>query len=445
MQDFPTVQRTCPTHAKVRQSGLALDKHKQFQHTDESNGEKGQTLILVALCLVAICGFLGLAIDVGQLRAAEMKLQSTADAAAIAGALELDECAGASDCTEMQTAVQQALVENGLSGSTLTMQCASSSAGLVITLNNGPCALGSTDPNYNNTSYVEALVAEKLPMTFAGIFGLHSVTLSARSEAGLTNSSFCFYVAPDNNHTGSLILNSGGHLSANCGIIDDGALTTNSGSHESATAFDYNGTYTNNGGILSPSPTYHAPLPDPLSYLQPPSKPSGSCPQETLSGKGNVLSAGCYSGITINSGGDLTLNPGTYYLTGNFIPNSGTTVTGTGVTLYFTNGASFIGNSGSTVTFVAPTSGSYTGILFYQNPSDAAEFILDSGSKSTWQGAIYTPGATIDINSGGNAAAYTIVVANAAIIDSGAKFNIGNDYSSLHGKSPIKSGAVLMQ
>lgn len=408
-------------------------------------GEEGQTLVLVALALVVLCGFLGLAIDVGQLRASEMKLQAAADAAAIAGALEIAQCGGATDCAQMQTSAQQALVENGLTGSKLVMQCASGSGNLVLTLNNGPCALGSSDPNQNDPGYVEAVVTEKETTTFAGLFGIRTVSLSARSEAGLTDSNFCFYVAPDNNHTGSLTLNSGGHLAANCGIIDDGALTTNSGSHESATAFDYNGTYTNNGGILSPSPTRHSPVADPLSYLQAPTKPSGSCPQETLSNHGNVLNPGCYSGITINSGGDLTLNPGTYYLTGNFIPNSGTTVTGTGVTLYFTNGASFIGNSGSTVTLVAPTSGSYTGILFFQDPKDQTEFILDSGSKSTWEGAIYVPGATIDINSGGNAAAYTIVVADSAIIDSGAKFSIGNDYSSLHGKSPIKSAAVLAQ
>lgn len=35
--------------------------------------------------------------------------------------------------------------------------------------------------------------------------------------------------------------------------------------------------------------------------------------------------------------------------------------------------------------------------------------------------------------------------ADSAIIDSGAKFTIGNDYSSLHVHSPVKSGAVLMQ
>lgn len=408
--------------------------------------EEGQTLVLVALGMVMLCGFLGLAIDVGQLRATEMKLQSAADATAIAGALEISDCGGASNCQEMQAAAQSALGENGLSGSTLTTQCASSSASLVLAVNNGPCALGSKDPNKGDANYVETVVTYKQPTIFARIFGIQSVTLSARSEAALNNSGFCFYVAPDNNHTGSLTLNSGGHVDATCGIIDDGALTTNSGSHETATAFDYSGAYTNNGGILSPSPTKHPAVSDPLSYLQAPSKPPGNCPQKTLSGKGNVLSPGCYDGITINSGGDLTLNPGTYYFTGNFIPNSGTTVSGNGVTLYFTNGSTFIGNSGSTVNFVAPTNDpNYTGILFFQDRSDSAQFILDSGSKSTWQGAIYVPDATIDINSGGNAAAYTIVVADSAIINSGAKFTFGADYSSLQGKSPIKAAAVLAQ
>lgn len=413
---------------------------------EELKREEGQTLILLALGLIVLCGFLGLAIDVGQVRATKVKLESAADATALAGALEVNQCGDVSNCDEMQTAVKTALAENGLSGSVFVTQCSSATGKLILALNNGPCALGTKDPNQGDAHYVETVLTYKQPTIFAAVFGIKSITISARSEAGLNNEGFCLYVAPDNNHTGNLTVNSGGHLDANCGIIDDGALTTNSGSHVTATAFDYNGSYTNNGGILSPSPTTHSPLGDPLDWVQKPSKPSGGCPQMTLSGHGNVLGPGCYNGITINSGGDLTLTAGTYYLTGNFIPNSGTTVTGIGVTLYFTNNATFLGNSGSTVDFVAPTNDpNYTGILFFQDPSDKAGFDLDSGSKSTWQGTIYVPGAPLTINSGGNAAAYTIVVADTVYINSGAKFTVGADFSSLQGKSPIKAAAVLAQ
>jgi Flp pilus assembly protein TadG len=48
--------------------------------------ESGQALIMVALCLTCIMGFVGFATDVGVLLHAKRNLQIAADAAALAGA-----------------------------------------------------------------------------------------------------------------------------------------------------------------------------------------------------------------------------------------------------------------------------------------------------------------------------------------------------------------------
>jgi hypothetical protein len=50
--------------------------------------ESGQTLVTTALASAVLIGFMGLAIDVGVLFRAQRKVQTAADAAAIAGALE---------------------------------------------------------------------------------------------------------------------------------------------------------------------------------------------------------------------------------------------------------------------------------------------------------------------------------------------------------------------
>ena len=50
--------------------------------------ERGQMLVLVALSMTVLLGFLALAIDVGLLFRAKRNLQVAADAAAVAGAMD---------------------------------------------------------------------------------------------------------------------------------------------------------------------------------------------------------------------------------------------------------------------------------------------------------------------------------------------------------------------
>lgn len=116
---------------------------------NDISSESGQTLILIAFSLILICGFLGLAIDVGNARSAQRKMQEAADAAAIAAVLELETC-GTGVCSEMSTASQKAVLENGLTvadanvyTATCTMPALPSGAIPVLVVNSGPCLLGS--------------------------------------------------------------------------------------------------------------------------------------------------------------------------------------------------------------------------------------------------------------------------------------------------------------
>ena len=70
--------------------------------------ESGQTVILVALCLTCILGFVGFATDVGVLLHAKRNLQIAADAAAIAGANEIN-----IDPTKIVSAAKAASAQNG--------------------------------------------------------------------------------------------------------------------------------------------------------------------------------------------------------------------------------------------------------------------------------------------------------------------------------------------
>ncbi len=153
--------------------------------------DSGQTLVLAALGMLLLAGFLGLAIDMGELRHARRGLQTQADAAALAAALELTACNGVSACATMQTAATNSLAENGVAGATLTTGCVtnSSSPATAMMLNNPPCLAGSADPNTGNTAFVEVVLSQAQTTHFAGVLGYRSVPVTVRAEAGAAGTS----------------------------------------------------------------------------------------------------------------------------------------------------------------------------------------------------------------------------------------------------------------
>ena len=414
--------------------------------------ESGQTLVLAALCMVVLLSFVGLALDGGQLYYTKRRLQAAADAAALAGALEISSCGSVSNCSVMQTAAQSALVENGLAGSTLLTQCATrTSTALTLTLNNAPCALGSKtqDPNYGSTDYVEAVISKSQPTYFMKLLGINSVEVAARAEAGIGSSTTCVYIT-NSSANDALELNGRVTLKSACGVAvassATSALLVNSGSSISASFVDVHGGVSNQGTI-SPSPvTNAAVVADPLSWVPTPS--IGSCLKTNYSNSGSAattLSPGTYCGpMNLNSSGITTFNPGVYVFTAGLNVNG--PISGTGVTFYFSSGSILI-NGSNTVNLVAPTTGTYAGILIYQASTDTSQAIINGSSSNVFQGALYLPGAELLVNGGSNTAAYTIIDANEVLLNGSVTFTIEDDYSSLPGGSPAKGGgsAILSE
>ncbi|HEX3661520.1 MAG TPA: pilus assembly protein TadG-related protein [Acidobacteriaceae bacterium] len=405
--------------------------------------EQGQATILVAVCMVAVVGIAGLAVDVGHLRYVRRQMQTLADSAALAGATELSYCGETADCGAMQTAAQEAITENGASLGTFLTQCSGSVSGLTLELNNGPCALNSADPNNGDANYVEAVVTQTEPMYFAKILGLNSMTISARAEARISNSPYCVVALGS---AGLTFQSNGGGITASCGLMVDSDSTTAfqaNGANVSATAISVDGGDQINGGTVSPTPVTGAPpLSDPLNYLTPPSS-SGCTYSSTYSvnSGAKTLSAGTYCGGIQLNGGTLSLNPGTYILDGIGLQINSGSLSGTGVTLYIAQGSvQFNGANG--VDLVAPTTGAYAGILFYQSATDAGTAQINGGANAAFQGSLYFPDSPVQLN-GSNTAAYTIVVSRSVQIN-GSDFNIGSDYSSLPNGSPIKSTTGIL-
>jgi len=409
--------------------------------------DRGQAIVVLALSMVAIMSFMGLAVDLGYLRYMKREMQKLADASAIAAAVELNQCGSTTNCTAMQKAAQGALTENGYTGSTLTTQtstCTSTSA-LAIVINNPPLCLGSTakDPHYNNNHYIEVVVSNEVPVAFTQIFGVKTVPVIARAEAALGGGSNCIY-ALDPTDSDSLQVDAFASINSPCGIVTESssssAFSCGWFASVKVTNSNKNAVVGNDSDFLcttSPNPTTGISVPtpaDPLAYLTAPtvgacgSGPAGG-PYTGYNGSGSGLSLtgaivvtlnpGVYcGGITIGNGATVTMNAGTYIMTSptlktgtayGFTVDEGSSVTGTGVTIYnTTSGATYnegpiqfnytsFGGGASGVDLTAPTSGSLEGILFWQDKANttASQIIGTSSWNTVLEGAYYFPKAKI--------------------------------------------------
>jgi hypothetical protein len=390
--------------------------------------QSGQALVAAALGLVVLLGAAGLAIDMGYLRYQKRLQQSAADSAALAGAAQ----------------IKFGGITAGAHEDSLLNGFADGVNNTTVTVHHPP----TTGPHAGNGNYVEVLVSVIQPTFFMKIFGVSSATVTARSVAHLGTGRNVIYSLG----TGGPGISNTGTLDAAGGIIGNENLS-NTGTLN-ATSIGVVGT--SSGGTTPAAITDIVPAANPLSFLTPPGT-GGGCQSgvvsDTVPGPTTLnpvpLNPGHYcTGISITGGRNVTLNPGTYAVTGTGISFNGTgAVTGTGVLLYLSaaGGAVSINTlPGSTriLNLTAPTGGGRAGVLFYQNPGNTLPATINGTATSEFQGAFYFPNAALSLNNIGSGAAYTIAVAKSLALSGTTPFP--GDYTSLPGGSPIKD-AVLVE
>jgi hypothetical protein len=399
-------------------------------------------MVLICVSLVAIMGMIAIVTDFSFLQDQRNMMQTAADSAAMAGSEELN-------YGDQVAAGQADAAINGYTTGT----------GSVTVAINSPPTMG---PNVSNAAYVEAIVTKPELTYFLRVLGVSTVTVSARAVAYEGNGPNCIYVL-NPTASGALSINGNVTVQSSCGLLVDSSsssgLSVNGNTSITATTIGVVGNYSANGNTtFSPTPkTGVIAASDPLAYVQEPTV--GSCAHTNFSLNGNTgssgspyqLYAGTYcGGISVNGNSVLNFNAGTYVLAGGgMLINGNSTMTGTGVTFYNTTGTSGYGaitlNGNSQANFSAPTSGPLAGILFFQDrsiPSTGAASTINGNSSSTFDGAIYFATTAVNFNGNSSANGYSIVVANQLILNGNS--NLGNNYSSLTGGSPIK-GAILAE
>ena len=403
--------------------------------------KSGFVLISVAALLIGLTAFLGLAFDIGELQWTRRRLQIAADSAANAGTREI--LAGSS----LSTAVSAAKADAALNGFT------DGSAGVTVTVNNPP----KTGYDTSNSSAVEAIVSQNVPVYFLAIFGKSTAPLHARAVSKAGPSTDCVYILSP---SGSKAFSISGAVNINlsCGAITN---STDSAGMSVNGAVNFTGQASVVGGYRSTGAVQWNPGPpqtgvdaqtDPLSYIPAPAVGSCNFTNYKVSGSYNItVNPGVYcNGMQFTGAGNITFNAGTYILLGGGLSISGAVnMTGTGITFYITQGSgysygpvSISGASNSTLT--APTTGGLAGILFFQDRTIASPAAsgITGASNDNFVGALYFP--TSDLTySGASNGQYTILVAKTLKLNGAA--TVGANYSSLPGGSPVRGSALMSE
>lgn len=414
--------------------------------------EQGQMLILTAIELVLLIGFLALAADVGVLFHSKRKMQTAADAAATAGALnELNGGYNATNVTDQQAADTAASANGFTNGKD----------GVVVTVNAPP-----TSGYHKTAGYVEATISKPDPLYFFKAFlGKNTTTVAARAVAGSpAPSPLCMWFKRKIYLQGSATITGYNNKPA-CGIYVDSTSSDAIDNNDTGTVVNANFLETPGGTAKKPTsptpvtqikgsvnpPFQNIPFPTDgtggpctgsntygkASYVTGDTLPFASYTFTSATGQTTSIPVVCFSqnvSIGSNKSSVTNMQSGFYFFengaTMNGQVNFAIQSTGgcnqsasssIGATIYNFMGT-FQQNNGD-LAICSPTAGVYNAMAIVQPTSNTNQLDLQFGmSNSTLtacnpndaalNGYIYAPGATVYMHDSGGGALVTGIVAN---------------------------------
>jgi hypothetical protein len=382
--------------------------------------------------MTVVFGIAAIVLDGGLMLAQREHAQATADAAALAGAVDLANnynlltAANPTGSTSAVTTAQNVASANGFNndGSTNT-----------VTVNIPP-----TSGQFTNTAtylgYVEVIVTWNQPRYFSGIFGSGTIPVSARAvargKAALVPVNI-LTLSPSGNDLslsgsgssmtvpGAIIVdsNSSSALSTNSSatIISQSSISVDGGISSSNTYAPSSGSTAN---VKQNTGTYVA---DPLSSLPVPNT-SGMTVQSSgpiTYSSNTTLQPGIYQGdITIKA--TVTMQPGIYYLGGNLTVKNNGVLQGSGVMIYISTGSVDI--SSGTVSLTPPTTGTYANISIFQARNDQNSMTLKGNSGTNIGGVIYAAQSQVTITGGSNIIPGVAFIVSTLTITGNSSFTI---------------------
>jgi len=371
---------------------------------DFSGDRQGVIIIMFALILPVIVGFVGLGVEVTYWFGQKRNLQNAADAAAIAGSYELAE----DRASNMLVVATREAKSNGWK----------SASGSIAVRSFGYNTTYPASGSYTaDKGAVEVVLTRDENLMFAGYFMSGPITINARavglSVAGAAQD--CLLALGSANEAKALwvsgaavVTMSGCTASTNSSHI--AAVTTTSG-------LTVDCVYSSGGISGSPSTTVcsgaksNQPMvidPYEAAVTKPTDSDFSSC--TAYSGAASIVPSDSPL-CRLNLTGALTMAAGTYYIDrGDLSITGGGALDATdGVTIVFgdSTGSGDCGgiiiSGNSNVDITPPTSGNFSGLAFYRSSDcDANEdFVFNGNNDSVVIGAVYNPSAGIKLTGSG--------------------------------------------
>jgi len=371
--------------------------------------ERGSVIVFFAASLMLFVALSAAVIDLGYLPIFHGRLQATTDAAALAGASQLED----------ETAVKAAAVSYAVKNMP-TAQNGNVVSAADVELGYWHFTNRTFTPGGSPTNAVRVTGQRSegnsngVGLFFAQIIGFNESDVAARSVAAkLTVEPPCL-LALDPSAPQAAKVNNGTVKAEGCAFhvnsADPDALDIANGGVLEADSVCARGGV---GGVGTSTPPPQTPCPnmdDPLASLDPPTY--GGCDYTNLhySSGSHTLSPGVYcKGITLSNDAQVEFEPGTYIIDQGSLSTTGgaTQMAGEGVTFYFTNGGSLSLAGQGSVDLRAPTSGDMKGMLFFGDPNEPAglDHTITGGATMNYEGTIYFP--TGDLTVAGNGTAYS--------------------------------------
>ena len=406
-----------------------------------ARNEEGQALVMTALSLTVLLGFLALATDAGVMLRQKRIAQSVADSAAIAGAYEaLYEGTPSTVTAGIWNAASKDATLNGYAPGT-SNGVTNSSNGVTLSLSVTPNIGVST---FNSAGYVQANVTFNSPTFFMSLFNIHTMNVGAAAiGSDQLQASGCFDIQNGGNHANPAGTMGGSSevFGLTCGVTINGNLDMGGNANIDAKYVSASGSILNTGNSsVTGTETQGAPpTNDPLPQLQlAANQPgvgttAGSSCTSTLPAGAVADGMSCIYNYNNGNISNVTLQSNTVYVFDNNITNTcghpaiacvnlSGTITGSGDTIFLKNNLplDFSNNGSFTVTAPRPsnsttpceldTANPFCGVLI-DAPSDGSsggtyscshgkgnndgnpgELYFDFGSSSTTlTGVIYAP------------------------------------------------------
>lgn len=370
-------------------------KHGRFQRFDQDTS--GQTLVILAIIFAVLLAFMGLVFDGGRLYFEKRRMQAAADGGAMGAAWELYR----RNPGKVVSAARNDATLNGFEHGV---------AAVDVQVNHPPL----TGPRAGNSSFVEVVIEQPMPITFLRVLNWDLTTVRARAVAGLVPYFDVCILALDRQAPDTFVVRGSARLEADCGLMSNSAhpgqgFRASGEMNIQAEWVGVSGGFLQEGSAtVNPNPEQGVPpILDPLAYLSPPDWTGW--PSAVYNSSTNTYECPggqCVFDSTLQISGPATkvnhFQPGTYVLR-NGMNIEGTQVFGSGVTFYnAAEGGYGIRVAGqASVQLSAPTSGPYKGILLYGNPDvcelPAQENDIGRGSSTfQYRGALYFPCQHLD-------------------------------------------------